>query len=142
MGDVRYEGGFTIEPPLSYAELTRKPPVGKGWRSEPPTLLALDKKEIYPFQVIVEETVVDMEEGVFIRKEGMRVEPINDTDYLRKMRGEDLRYLNMLKTIFPDHSFTGFIEGVDEDTGNRFRLVLTKDGEFIEIEPTLIWPEV
>jgi hypothetical protein len=113
-------GEFTIDPPIRYADLA---PEFLEWGDG-------------VLRIRVEVVREDTPDGVLERRTGVAVEHYPDSVKAYEIESE----LQSMVDRYPDHTFSGLIEGDGENAGDMWRLIV-RDRKVIKVTPTITWPE-
>jgi hypothetical protein len=123
---TRFHGELTIEPPLSWAEVR-----SSDFAPERFDANRLDVK------IRVEETEVDTDDGLIIRRPGVALVPAYEDD----MRGYNIvEHVQRFIDAYPDHALTGRLDCEGEQAGDLWRLEV-HDGRAVAVRPRIVWPD-
>lgn len=121
---TRTDGEIRIDPPLKWGEIRQSPfreDDGQRW-----------------LKILVATREVETDEGVMGVREGVAIVPTTD-DEMKIYRPEgDLA--DILASISPDHTFSGFIQGEGEESGDVWRISV-RDHRPHMVKAVLSWPE-
>lgn len=137
--EVTYEGSIFIDPPLTYADLKREIPTKPIFRTSRtiPTIALKDAESTgsYALRLVIEETIEEVETGIFIEKICREIE----YSYYSSPTADAQWFLNQIVELFPDRTYSGHIQCTGED-GKVWRLKI-EDGEVRRIQPLITWPD-
>lgn len=123
---TNFTGQLDIEPPIAWPDV-------KDSANLPDR--AGDKGLDLKF--VLDEQTVDTDEGVFVRRTAVAVEPTWEDE----MRGyEIVAQLQRLVDTFPGHTFVGYISAEGEESGDLWRLQVV-DGVATKVHPRITWPD-
>lgn len=123
--ETRISGQIEITPPITWGELRKA-----NWPTDNPYAKAI--------RLVIEETEVDVDDGVMIRRAGTAIAPIHE-DYYKAYDIDD--HINEVVDAFgKDRTFTGYLEGEGEEPGDLWRLYI-RNGAAERVRPQIVWPD-
>jgi hypothetical protein len=131
--NTRVSGEIRINPPLNWIEIQKFPD----------RLISSHRGKVDPeIKLKIDEQSVNTEEGELIRRTASEVIPSWNQQY-RAYHIEE--HLQQIVDLYPQHTFTGYLEGVVEDMGydggpEMWRLTVV-NGRATKFKPELVWPE-
>lgn len=125
---TRLSGTIKITPPITWREAKDTIWAQQGQREEELTLEL--NTEVYDTEI--EDDVVTVS-----RKEFTHVRATWEDEQIKAYRTEEC--LQQIVDAFPGHDFSGYIEGVGEESPDIWRLTV-RGGRVVKIEPTITWP--
>lgn len=117
-----YDGGIQISPPLNWGKI-QKCPYGPG-KKEGDIRLKLATEERETDEGKIQVITCDL--------------LLPASPYFKGYNMEE--HIREVVRTFPDHEFSGCIEGVTEE-GDRSRIVVKNGREVKTITPEIVWPE-
>ncbi|MFD8078165.1 DUF6205 family protein [Streptomyces sp. NPDC059718] len=121
---TRVTGRFTIDPPLSWAEINGSP-------------FASDNRRDSDLQLVIDEETVDTADGTLLRRTSAAL-VMREIDEYRA----DKLLAQVQKAVddFPGHEWAGRLDCQGEYGPDMWR-VYVRDGQAVRVEPRIVWPD-
>lgn len=124
--ETSVSGQIEITPPINWGELRRA-----NW--------PVDDRYARNIRLVIEETEVETDEGTMIRRAATAIAPMQLDEPYKAYEIDD--HVNEVVAVFgKDRTFTGYLEGAGEETGDMWRLYV-RDGAAERVRPQIVWPD-